>query len=413
MAEGIAAGAEVLTVEQALRLLKDRTRPVDGVEEVELTAALGRVLAADVVAGLDVPAAANSAVDGFAACHDDLAAGGETRLRVAGRIVAGRPLQEPVERGRAYRIFTGAVLPPGLDTVFMQEDVKVDGDHVLLPATRRGSHCRSAGEDIRAGATAIPAGTVLRPQELGVAAALGHAALAVRRRVRVAVFSTGDEVFPPGAALPPGGIYDANRFSVGGILRSWDCAVTDLGILPDRPAVLSEALSEAAAGHDALVTSGGVSVGDEDHVKDVIAELGAIHFWRLAIKPGRPIALGRVGGAAFVGLPGNPVSAMLTCLRIARPLLLRMAGRTAVDPHLYPVRAGFAASKKPGRREWVRTRLEDGSDGIPVARKFGAQGSAMLSSMTASDGVVELPETCAGVTEGDLVPFLPFAEVLR
>lgn len=408
------ANGPLMPLDEALTLLKARALPVAGAEAVPLRAALRRVLAEDLVAGMNVPPADNAAVDGYAVRHADLIEGRETRLPLAGRIPAGPAWTSPVLTGKAYRIFTGAVLPQGLDTVIMQEDVRAEAKGtVVLPAgVRPGANRRLAGEDIRAGATVIAKGRRLRPQEIAIAAALGRSELAVYRPLKAAIFSTGDEIREPGAALDSGAIFDANRFSIAATLGAFGCAVTDLGILPDDPETIRRALEGAAAGHDVIVTSGGVSVGEEDHVKGAVKALGSLDLWRLAIKPGRPIALGRIGKAAFIGLPGNPVAALVTCLRIARPLILGMSGRTATAPRLYMVRAAFDFRKKPGRREWVRAHLESGADGVPVAHKFAAEGSAVLSSMVAADGLIELPEGCERVAPGNLVPFLPFSEVL-
>ncbi|MCZ6522888.1 MAG: molybdopterin molybdotransferase MoeA [Alphaproteobacteria bacterium] len=407
-----AFGGDLLTTTAALELLAERVSPVTEIERVALGEALDRVLAEDLVAEVSVPPHDNSAVDGYAVRFDDLEAEAETRLAVLGRTAAGHPLGRPLESAEAVRIFTGAVMPEGADTVFMQEDVSVDGDHVVLPpGLKRGANRRHAGEDVAAGATVLVRGHRLRPQDVGLAASVGRTELVVHRRLRVAVFSTGDEVREPGEPLPPGAIYDANRYLLMSLMRSLAGSVTDLGILPDEAGEVRAALDEAARDHDLLITSGGVSVGEEDHVKAAVEALGSLYLWRLAIKPGRPIALGQVKAVPFVGLPGNPVAAMVTFLRFARPLILRLGGCTQVDPVLYRVRAEFSHSKKANRREWVRARLETGGDGALVARKFERQGAGILSSLVESDGLVELPEEMTRLRSGTMVDFLPFSEV--
>ncbi len=407
-----AFGGDLMPVHAALDLLRRRVAPVAVAEMVPLAAALGRVLAEDVVAPFDVPPHDNSAVDGYAVFFDDLTADGETVLPVTGRVAAGHLLGRDGRRGEAVRIFTGAPMPAGFDTVLMQEDCRIDGNAVTIPpGIKRGANRRKAGEDVTRGAVVLNAGRRLRPEDIGLAAALGRKELPVRRPLRAAVFSTGDEVREPGQELPQGCIYDANRFALLAVLRQLGCEVTDLGILPDSLDTIRDALQAASSEHDVLVTSGGMSTGDEDHVKAAVEALGSLHFWRLAIKPGRPVALGQVGTAVFVGLPGNPVAVMITFLRIARPILLRLMGAEESEPRLFPVRAGFAYKKKPGRREYVRATLTRDADGVLTAVKHPRDGAGILSSMVESDGLVELPEDLSRLEPGTMVEFLPFSEV--
>ncbi|QCG98769.1 molybdopterin molybdotransferase MoeA [Azospirillum sp. TSA2s] len=408
-----AFGGPMMAVEPALALLAGRVGPVTATETVPLSAALGRVLAADLVAPFNVPPHDNAAVDGYAVFFDDLAADGETVLPVTARVAAGQWLGRPAVRGEAVRIFTGAPMPAGMDTVFMQEDCRSDGTTVTLPVgIRRGVNRRLAGEDVREGSVVLAAGRRLRPEDIALAASLGHAVLQVRSRLRVAVFSTGDELRQPGQALEPGAVYDANRFALIALLTRLGCAVTDLGILPDRFEAIRDALADAATSHDALITSGGMSTGEEDHVKPAVEANGRLDFWRLAIKPGRPVALGRVRDAVFVGLPGNPVAVVVTFLRIARPILLRLMGAADETPRAIPVRASFAHKKKPGRREFLRGSLARGEDGALVAAKYPRDGAGVLSSLVESEGLIELPEDLARVEPGMTVDFLPFKEFL-
>ena len=407
-----AFGGRLMTTAEARALLEARLAPVAGSETVALGDALGRILAGDLVAPIAVPPHANAAVDGYAVYFDDLAGDAETRLRIVGRAAAGHPTAAPPPRGAALRIFTGAPMPPGPDTVMMQEDCRVDGDSVVMrPGIKRGANFRAAGEDVAAGAVVLRAGHRLRPQDIGLAASLGCRELVVHRRLRVALFSTGDELREPGGPLAPGAIYDSNRYTLAALLRVTGATVSDLGILPDREPAIRAALERAATDHDALVTSGGMSTGEEDHVKAAVEAAGSLHFWRLAIKPGRPVALGQVGRVPFIGLPGNPVAVMVTYLRIARPLLLRLGGATDTEPTLYRVRAGFGYRKKPDRREYVRAWLETDDDGAPVARRFPRDGAGILSSMVEADGLVELAEGLTTLEPGAPVDYLPFSEV--
>jgi molybdopterin molybdotransferase len=308
----------LMTVADALEQIEMRLAPVVAAENVPLRAAAGRVLAQDVVATINLPPHANSAVDGYALAHSDLFPDRETVLPVGGRVAAGRLLHRQFRQGEAIRIFTGAPMPEGADTVIMQEDCiaidGADGQRVRIkPGIRKGANHRHAGEDIAAGAIALSAGRRLLPADLGLAAALGRDRLSVCRRLRVALLSTGDEVCDPGKPLPPAAIYDSNRVMLAAWLEGLGCVVDDLGICSDRPAMLAETLSDAAIGRDLIVTSGAVSVGEEDHIKGAIERVGTLHFCRLAIKPGKPVALGQIRGVPLIGLPGTPVAVSVCC----------------------------------------------------------------------------------------------------
>ncbi len=410
---------EPLTAAQATQRFAAGLSAIAARRTVPLRQALGRILARDLIAADQIPPHDNSAMDGFAVFFDDLKAAGGTRLPVTGRIAAGHPLGRAARRGEALEIFTGAPLPAGPDTIFMLEDCIREGDFVELPAgIKPGANLRHAGEDVGAGDLVVAQGTRMRPQEVGMAASLGLAELEVFGPLRVAVFSTGDELRDPqdSGAAPEGCIFDINRYSIMGLLERLGCAVTDLGIFADRPAPLAEGLADAAASHDLLVTSGGVSMGAEDHVRTVVEQLGSLSFWKLAIKPGRPIALGAIGRdgkqTPFIGLPGNPVAAMVTFLCIARPIILLLSGAKDIEPRLFKVPAGFDFTKKPGRLEWLRASLEMDHTGRQVAIKFPVEGSGILTSMVAADGLVQLGEEVENVVEGDLVDFLSFSEVM-
>ncbi|MBV8089081.1 MAG: molybdopterin molybdotransferase MoeA [Alphaproteobacteria bacterium] len=407
-----AFGGGLLTVAEALAEIDARLAPVIATEMVPLKTASGRVLARDIIAAMDLPPQANSAVDGYAIAHADLLPDEETVLRVGGRAAAGHPLDRPADRGEAIRIFTGAPMPDGTDTVMMQEDCAIeDGLVRLKPGIRKGANRRRAGEDIAEGEVALPAGKRLRAPDLGLAAALGVSELNVFHPLRVALLSTGDEIFDPGTALPAGAVYDANRFMLSALLTGLGCVVTDFGIRPDRESALVDALATASADHDLIVTSGGVSAGEEDHVKSAVEQLGALHFWRLAIKPGRPVALGQVNGVPLIGLPGNPVAVIVTFIVLARPLIAKLAGAAAPATRLFPVRAGFPYRKKPGRREYVRASLERDGDML-VATKYPKDGAGILSSVIRSDGLVILDESTSSLAAGSIADFLPFSEVI-
>ena len=406
-----AFGGKLLGVDAALALICERVSPVVSEEVAPLAEACGRVLARDLVATIDVPPHVNSAVDGYAMAHADLLPDRETVLPVTGRAAAGHPLGRPAARGEAIRIFTGALMPEGADTVMMQEDCTVEEERVRIPpGIKKGANRRHAGEDVAKGALAVPAGRRLKPADLGLLAALGHTLLPVFRRLRVALLSTGDEVCDPGQKLEAGMIYDANRVMLKGLLQELGCEVSDLGIRPDRAPELADTLAAAAAEHDLVVTSGGVSTGEEDHVKAAIERLGRIDFWRLAIKPGRPVALGQVRGVPLIGLPGNPVAAALTFAILARPLTLRLAGAEASPPLQFPVMADFTYRKKAGRREYLRASLKR-ENGAAVARRYPKDGAGILSSIVQSDGFAVLDEAASDVKPGMTVDFLPFSEV--
>jgi molybdopterin molybdotransferase len=407
-----AFGGKLLTVEEALARIEERVAAIAETESVPLRAACGRILACDVVARMNLPPHANSAVDGYAFAYADLVPGRESLLPVGGRAAAGHPLGRTVSRDEAIRVFTGAPMPQGTDTVMMQEDCIVEDGWVRLKAgIRKGANRRHAGEDVAEGVTALAAGRQLAPADLGLAAALGNSELPVFRPLRVALLSTGDEVCDPGNPLSPGAIYDANRFMLGALLSGLGCVVTDFGIRPDREAALADTLAAASAEHDLIVTSGGVSTGDEDHVKPAIERLGGLHFWRLAIKPGRPVALGQIDGIPLIGLPGNPVAVIVTFVVLARPLIRKLSGAAICPPRLFPVRAGFAYRKKPGRREYLRASLQREGDTL-IASKYPRDGAGILSSIVQSEGLVILADAMSDLTPGTTVDFLPFSEVI-
>jgi len=406
-----AFGGTLLGVDAALALIAERVTRVVGEQSAPLAEASGRILARDLVAGMNLPPHANSAVDGYAIAHADLLTDRDTVLPVTGRAAAGHPLGRAIERGESIRIFTGAPMPEGADTVMMQEDCTLaDGKVEMKPGLKKGANRRHAGEDVAKGAVALAAGRRLKPADLGLAAALGHDRLDVFHPLRVALLSTGDEVREPGTKLPPGAIYDANRIMLASLLRGLGCRVSDLGIRPDREGALADTLGAAAAEHDLIVTSGGVSTGEEDHVRAAIERLGRLDFWRLAIKPGRPVALGQVKGVPLIGLPGNPVAAALTFAILGRPLILRLAGAAAETPTLFRVRAEFAYKKRTGRREYVRANLKRDGDTV-TAHKYPKDGAGILSSIVGTEGFIIIDDDADSLAPGTMVDFLPYAEI--
>ena len=337
--------------------------------------------------------------------------------------MAGHAARHGIEPHQAIRIFTGAPMPEGADTVFMQEDCRIDGEHVVVPAgLKRGANRRLAGEDMRKGAIALPAGRRLAVQHVALAAALGLTRLNVHRRLRVALFSTGDEIVEPGTTLPRAALYDSNRYLLAGLFARFGAEVTDLGILSDDADALAQALAGAAADHDLVVTTGGVSTGEADYVRNALEKVGRIVFWRVAIKPGRPVAMGVIPsgkpgaksgeGAAFVGLPGNPVAVFVTFVRVVRPLLLQLAGALPESLTAMPVRATFSYKKRKGRREYVRVALRTAADGAIEAVKYEQDGAGVLTSLTNTDGLAELGEDVTQVEPGSTIGFLSYASLV-
>jgi molybdopterin molybdotransferase len=405
----------MLTVREALDFLLGAARPVSETETVSTLEANGRVLAADQRSQLDVPSMDNTQMDGYAVRAADCASGA-ARLPVSQRIPAGH-VGQPLQPGTAARIFTGALIPPGADAVVMQEmcaaEKTADGDLVQVNhAPEAGAWIRRAGEDIRAGSVILPAGSLLRAQELGLAASVGLATLPVLRRPRVAVFFTGDELAMPGEPLAPGAIYNSNRYLLRGLLQNLGCDITDFGIVPDSLQATRDTLRAAAAAHDLIITSGGVSVGEEDHIKPAVEAEGRLNMWQIAVKPGKPLAFGEVSregsdSAFFLGLPGNPVSSFVTFLLFVRPFIRRLAGMVDTPPAGFMLRADFAWPKADRRNEFLRARI-NAAGGLDL---FPNQGSGVLTSTVWADGLIDNPPGRT-IAPGDLVRFIPFNQLL-
>ncbi|TPM05137.1 MULTISPECIES: gephyrin-like molybdotransferase Glp [unclassified Mesorhizobium] len=409
-----AFGGQMRPIDETAALIASKLSAVEEVETVPLLLADGRVLAKEMVASLALPPFTNSAVDGYAVRGADLPQTVETAFAVAGRVQAGMAANEPVRPGQTVRIFTGAPMPDGADTVFMQEDVSIDGSGRILlpPGLKKGANVRPAGEDVALGEAVLPAGHRMRPQDIALAAALGFTELQVRRRIRVAVFSTGDEIVAPGDMRGQAQLFDSNRFMLTAMLARLCCDITDLGILVDDSSLIAEKLSEAALSHDLILTSGGVSTGEADCVKAAVESAGTLVFWRVAIKPGRPVAMGVIDGTPLIGLPGNPVASFVTFAHIARPAILALAGALQQPPTPIAMRAAFSYSKKQGRREYVRASVRAAADGCYEATKFPREGAGLLSSLVATDGLVELGEEIVRVEPGHTVQFLPYSSLM-
>jgi molybdopterin molybdotransferase len=409
-----AFGGPMMSVDEAVGIIAARVTQVEEVETVALKEADGRILASDIAAPLPLPPFTNSAVDGYAVRSRDLPKGAEATFAVSGRVQAGASSSDPIPPGQAIRIFTGAPMPEGADTVFMQEDVRLDGEGrvVLQAGLKPGANVRPAGEDIPVGTAALAQGRRLRPQDVALAAAFGLTGIDVRRRIRVAVFSTGNELVSPGGVRGPAQLFDSNRFMLMAMLARLGCEVGDLGILRDDHASLAEGLKQVAGRHDLILTTGGVSTGEEDHVKAAVESVGSLVLWRMAIKPGRPVAMGIIGGTPFIGLPGNPVASFVTFVHVVRPTVLALAGATQERIVPMPVRAAFSYRKKIARREYVRVTLRRATDGVAEATKFPREGAGLLSSLVDTDGLVELGEEITQVEPGQTVGFLGYANLL-
>ncbi len=395
----------LLSVEEALERLLAGAHPVGDVEEVPTLKAIGRVLAGPLESGMNVPPMDNSAMDGYAVRVADIPAAG-TRLRISQRIQAGA-VGAALEPGTTARIFTGAPIPAGADAIVIQEDTTAEGDEVVFNSVpRRGDWVRVAGLDVQKGVVMLPRGVRLKPQQVGLAASVGIASLKVFRRLRVGLIFPGDELQMPGEVLKPGSIYNSNRFTLTGLTEALGCEVRDYGIVPDGLEVMREVLRKAAAECDIVVTNGGVSVGEADFVKPAVEAEGELLMWRIAMKPGRPLAYGKVGQAAFIGLPGNPVSSFVTFLWFVRPFVLRTQGITDVVPRRLKVRADFDWLEPDSRREFLRVRWNAGG-GLDLYR---TQDSAVLSSTAWADGLVDNPAKGV-IRKGELVDFVPYAEL--
>jgi molybdopterin molybdotransferase len=403
-----------LDVVQAQQRIWQDCTPISGYQKVNLREALHRVLAESIQSPIDVPAHTNSAVDGYAIQHLDIPAEGTRWLQVIGTAFAGAPFTGTLQRGQALRIMTGAVIPDGADCVIMQERVQLKQDQVEIGSQhKQHENVRRVGEDLAAGQPALAQGKRLQPADLGLLASLGINEIRVRRRLRVAFFSTGDELCSLGQPLAPGQIYDSNRYTLLGMLKALDLDVIDLGVVADEPQRLRQTLLTAAEEADAIITTGGVSVGEADYMREIMQSLGSMHFWQIAMKPGRPLAYGRIAYTPLFGLPGNPVAVMVTFYQFVQPALLKLSGVSGVQaPACFRVRSASAFRKLPGRTEYQRAILFHDEHGELCVRSFGKQGSGILRSMSEANCLVVLGKDSEAVQEGDWVEVQPFEGLL-
>jgi molybdopterin molybdotransferase len=397
--------------DEALAILKTRVHPVMSTEQVALEDAAGRFLAEDIISPRPIPAHDNAAVDGYAFAHSAYDEANGACLRIGGLASAGHPLPNVLSLEETVRIFTGAVMPQGRDTVAMQEDVTVTGDGwaIIPPGLKRGANRRLAGEDAKAGAVLVKAGKRLRPQDVASAAATGLDHLRCYVPLKVAIASTGDEILRPGQPFALGKVYDANAPMLDGLVRAAGAEAVDLGILPDEAGRVRSSLLEASKAFDAIIISGGASQGAEDHIVRSIDALGTRHLWQIAIKPGRPMSFGQIGDSVVFALPGNPVAVFVCFLMYVRPVLTRLAGGSWPVPMRFPLPAAFSQRKKRGRREFWRAKLTEGAEGLQAA-KFPRDGSGLISSLREADGLIEVLEEVDEVRYGEMVGFIPFSE---
>jgi molybdopterin molybdotransferase len=407
------APEDMISVEQARELIGANLKTVTQAQTIPLSDACARLLAEDITSHLNIPPSDNSAVDGYAFAHDSYEAAQGIGFSNLGRSAAGTPFNGTVSGNCCVKIFTGAIMPAGFDTVAMVEDiVETEGKIHLPKGLKKGANRRKAGEDIEIGTLILKKGCVLRPQEIGHLACIGYSEVPVFSKLKVGLLSTGDELTEPGTPLKAGAIYDSNRFILSSLLKKYGCEIVDYGIVPDDLDAISKALKKAGQECDLVISSGGVSMGDEDHVKAAIEENGSLTFWRIAIKPGRPLALGQIGTTPFVGLPGNPVAALVCATQFVRPLISGLAGSHTISPPL-PVfgKSAFQMAKKSGRREWLRGRYYLDADGTPTLEKYKSEGSGLISSLTWSNGLIEIPEETTNISVGTTLCFLPYSEL--
>ena len=398
-----------LPVEEAMQRIEATIKAVQNTELVPIRNALGRTLADDVHSTMNVPRHTNSAMDGYAIAATDLSDNKSIQLRVVATALAGQAYQGNIKPGECVRIMTGAKMPHGTDTVIMQEHVALDGDMIRFnPGHKPGQNVRQAGEDLSIGQIAISAGKKLTPAELGLLASMGMAEIKVRRKLRVSFFSTGDELRSINEPLREGEIYDSNRYTLHGMLSRLQVDITDLGVIPDQPQAIRQAFLQASSNADVVITTGGVSVGEADYVKDIITEVGQVDFWKLAIKPGRPLAFGKINKATFFGLPGNPVAVMVTFYQFVQPTLRRIMGQTDISPFRFKVPCSSALKKKSGRVEYYRGILETDNQGQMTVRKAGMQGSGVLSTMSKANCFIVLPSDSNTIEPEQLVEVEPF-----
>ena len=402
-----------ISLEKAVSILEKRIKCIKKTQKIKLDQVLGRILSKDIISKINVPPFNNTAVDGYAFKYSDLNKKKETTLKLVGRITAGQNFNKKIKKGEIARIFTGAKVPEGADTVIMQEDCNTtDNQIVLKPGIFKGANIRKKGEDIKYGKKIISKGSKLRAQDIALIASIGIKEIDVFEKLIVGIFTTGNELFEPGTKVSKSGIYDSNRYCLKNLLETINCSVKDYGIKKDNEKLIKKSLKKISKDCDLIITTGGMSVGEEDYVRKVIEENGSLNFWNIAIKPGRPVALGNIFKKPFIGLPGNPVSVMITFLKIALPTINKLSGFLSPKEKNFIVTADFNFKKKSGRKEFLRVKISKNLNGQIKIKNYPNTGSGVFTSMVETDGLIELPDKLTYLKKGTKIKFVPFTEVL-
>ena len=403
-----------ISLEKAVSILEKRIKCVKKTQKVKLDKALGRIASKDIISKLNVPSFNNTAVDGYAFNYSDLNKHKETSLKLNGRIAAGQNFNKKIKKGEVVRIFTGAKIPEGTDTVIMQEDCDTNNDEIILkPGIFKGANIRKKGEDIKIGKKIIFKGSKLKAQDIALIASIGIKEIDVYEKLTVGIFTTGNELFEPGTKVSQSGIYDSNRYCLKNLLETINCSVKDYGIKKDNEKLIKSSLKKISKECDLIITTGGMSVGEEDYVRKVVEKNGSLNFWNISIKPGRPVALGNIFKKPFIGLPGNPVSVMITFMKIGIPTINQLSGHLSNDNKAFNVITDFNFKKKTGRKEFLRVKLLKKSNGEVKIKNYPNTGSGVFSSMVETDGLIELPEKLSYLKKGTKVKFMPFSEILK
>ncbi len=402
-----------ISLEKAVSILEKRIKCIKKTQKIKLDQSLGRILSKDIFSKLNVPPFDNTAVDGYAFKYSDLNKKKETVLKLNGRIAAGQNFNKKINKGEVVRIFTGAKVPEGTDTVIMQEDCNVNGNKIILkPGIFKGANIRKKGEDIKFGKKIITKGSKLKAQDIALIASIGIKEIEIYEKLKVGIFTTGNELFEPGTKTSKNGIYDSNRYCLKNLLKTINCSVKDYGIKKDNENLIKNTLKKISKECDLIITTGGMSVGEEDYVRRVVEKNGSLNFWNISIKPGRPVALGNIFKKPFIGLPGNPVSVMITFLKIALPAINKLSGFLSPKKNNFIVTADFNFEKKSGRKEFLRVKVSKNSNGQVKIKHFPNTGSGVFTSMVETDGLIELPEKLTFLKKGSKVKFVPYSEIL-
>ena len=402
-----------ISLEKAISILKKRIKCIKKTEIIKLGQSLGRILSKDIISNINVPSFNNSAVDGYAFKHSDLNKKSETSLKLFGRIIAGQNFNKKIKKGEIIRIFTGAKIPKGVDTVIMQEDCYLNNNKVILKTgIFKGANIRKKGEDIKNGKKILSKGSKLRAQDIALIASIGIKEISVFEKLTVGIFTTGNELFEPGKKISSEGVYDSNRYCLKNLLETINCSVQDYGIKKDNEKLIKKSLKKISKKCDLIITTGGMSVGEEDYVRKVIEKNGFLNFWNIAMKPGRPVALGKIFKKPFIGLPGNPVSVMITFLKIALPTINKLSGFLSPKEKSFIVTTDFDFKKKSGRKEFLRVTISRNSNGQMKIKNYPNSGSGVFTSMVETDGLIELPEKLTYLKKGTKVKFFPYSEIL-